>query len=37
LLKEVASKTNTKVDDDIIDLVLEAVSESADVDGIILS
>lgn len=37
LLKEAASKTNTKVDDGIIDLVLEAVGESAEVDGIILS
>lgn len=37
LLKEAASKTNTKVDDGIIDLVLEAVGESAELDGIILS
>jgi len=37
LLKEAASNTNTKVDDGIIDLVLEAVNESAETDGIVLS
>ena len=37
LLKEVALKSKTKIDDGIIDLVLEAVVESAAVDGIVLS
>ena len=37
LLKEVASKTNTRVDDGIIDLVLEAVKESAELDEIVLN
>ena len=37
LLKEVAYKTKTKVDDGIIDLVLEAVKESADNAGVVLS
>jgi hypothetical protein len=36
LLKDVASKTNTRIDDGIVDLVLEAVKESAEVDGIVL-
>jgi len=37
LLKEVAIKTKTKIDDGIIDLVLEAVKDSADAGGIILA
>jgi len=37
LLKEVAIKTKTRVDDGIVDLILEAVQESADADGIALS
>ena len=37
LLKQAANKTKTRVDDGIIDLVLEAVKESADDVGIILS
>lgn len=37
LLKDVAIKSKTKIDDGIIDLVLEAVKESADASGIILS
>lgn len=36
LLKEVAIKSKTKIDDGIIDLVLEAVVESAAEDGIVL-
>ncbi len=36
LLKEAASRSSTKVDDGIIDLVLEAVKENADADEIIL-
>ena len=37
LLKEVAVKTRTKLDDGIVDLVLEAVSESAEENGIVLN
>ena len=37
LLKQAAYKTKTKIDDGIIDLVLEAVKESADSGGIVLS
>jgi len=37
LLKEVALKTQTKIDDGIIDLVLESVQETAATDGIVLS
>ena len=37
LLKEVSVKTKTKIDDGIIDLVLEAVTETAAVEGIVLS
>lgn len=37
LLKEAAVKTKSKLDDGIVDLVLEAVQESADVDGIVLT
>ena len=37
LLKEVASKTNTRIDDGIIELILESVNESAEIDGIVLS
>jgi hypothetical protein len=37
LLKEIAVKTKTQVDDGIIDLVLEAVKDSADAGGIVLS
>ena len=36
LLKEASLKTRSRVDDGIIDLVLEAVKESADADGIVL-
>ena len=36
LLKEVAIKTKSRVDDGIVDLVLEAVKDTADADGIIL-
>ncbi|HET6767167.1 MAG TPA: hypothetical protein VFH08_07205 [Chitinophagaceae bacterium] len=37
LLKQAAYKSKTKIDDGIIDLVLEAVKESADSGGIVLS
>jgi len=37
LLKEAASKSKTRIDDGIVDLVLEAVKESANSDGIVLS
>jgi hypothetical protein len=37
LLKEVATKTRSNFDDGIIELVLEAVRESANHDGIVLS
>ncbi len=37
LLKEAALKTKTQIDDGIVDLVLEAVRENADADGIVLS
>ena len=37
LLKEAASKTKSNFDDGVVELVLEAVNESADKDGIILS
>lgn len=37
LLKEVANKTRSNLDDGIVDLVLEAVKESAANDGIALS
>jgi hypothetical protein len=36
LLKEAAVKTNSKIDDGIVDLVLEAVKDSADADGLVL-
>ncbi len=36
LLDEVAKKSKTKVDDDLIEAVLEAVQESAEEDGITL-
>ena len=36
LLKDVASKTNTRIDDGIVELILEAVIESAEIDGIVL-
>ena len=36
LLKEAALKTKTKIDEGIIDLVLEAVSEKAEIENIIL-
>jgi len=36
LLKEAALKTKSKIDDGIVDLLLEAVKETADADGIIL-
>lgn len=36
LLKEAALKTRSGIDDGIIDLVLEAVKDSADADGIVL-
>jgi hypothetical protein len=37
LLKEVTVKTKTKIDDGLVDLVLEAVTETAAADGIVLS
>jgi hypothetical protein len=37
LLREVAVKTGSKIDDGIIDLILEAVQESADTAGIALA
>ena len=37
LLKEASLKTRSRIDDGIVDLVLEAVKESAGTDGIILS
>lgn len=37
LLKTAAIKTSTRVDDGIIDLVLEAVKDTAEADGIVLS
>ena len=37
LLKEVTVQTKTSIDDGIVDLVLEAVDESAAADGIVLS
>jgi len=37
LLREVAIKSKTKIDDGIVDLVLEAVVETAGADGIVLS
>ena len=37
LLKEVAFKTHTRIDDGIVELILEAVEESAEIDGIVLS
>jgi len=37
LLKEAAIKTKSNIDDGIVDLVLEAVQETADADGIVLS
>ena len=37
LLKEAALKTKTKIDEGIIDLVLEAVNEKAETDNIILA
>jgi len=36
LLKDVASKTNTRIDNGIIELILEAVIESAEIDGVVL-
>jgi hypothetical protein len=37
LLKDATSKTKSRFDDGIVDLVLEAVQETADADGIVLS
>jgi hypothetical protein len=37
LLKEAASKTRSNFDDGIVDIVLEAVNETASKDGIVLS
>jgi hypothetical protein len=37
LLKEVTIKSKTKIDDGIVDLVLEAVKEKAEQDDIVLS
>jgi hypothetical protein len=37
LLKQAAYKTKTKVDDGVIDLILEAVEETAEAGGIALS
>lgn len=36
LLKEAALKTKTKIDEGIIDLVLEAVNEKAEMDNVVL-
>jgi hypothetical protein len=36
LLKEAAVKTKSKIDDGIVDLVLEAVKDCADADGLVL-
>ncbi len=36
LLDEVAKKSSTKIDDDVIEAVLDAASESAEEDGITL-
>jgi len=36
LLKEAAIKSRSKIDDGIIDLVLEAVKKNADAEGILL-
>ena len=36
LLKEVAVKTKTKIDDGIIDIILETVEEAAEDDGVTL-
>lgn len=37
LLKQAALKTRSRIDDGIPDLILEAVKENADADGIVLS
>jgi hypothetical protein len=37
LLRDAAIKTKSRFDDGIVDLVLEAVKENADADGIVLS
>ncbi|MEO8406317.1 MAG: hypothetical protein ABI480_17035 [Chitinophagaceae bacterium] len=37
LLKSAAIKSKTKIDDGIVDLVLEAVQENAEANGIVLS
>ena len=37
LLKEVTLKTRSRIDDGIVELVLQAVQESAEVEGIVLS
>jgi hypothetical protein len=37
LLRDVAYKTPNRIDDGIVDLVLESVKESADASGIVLS
>jgi len=37
LLREAAIKTKSNIDDGIVDLVLEAVTETANADGIVLS
>ena len=37
LLKQAANKTKTKVDDGVIDLILEAVEETAEAGSIVLS
>ena len=37
LLKEVTLKTKSRIDDGIVELVLQAVQETADADGITLS
>jgi len=37
LLKDAAIKTKTKIDDGLVDLVLEAVQEKAEADGIVLT
>lgn len=37
LLKEITVKTKTKIDDGIVDIVLESVKETAEADGILLA
>jgi hypothetical protein len=37
LLKEAAAKTKSHIDDGIVDIILEAVNENANADGLVLS